>query len=388
MLVTGQSEKYAYLSDDDAPDVIAVPRIDEDDLYRLLAERFDGGRSIAGITSSSEYFVSMAAVLAARFGLPGADAGRLVMVRDKWWQRKMLAAAGFAIPAFRVVSSLSAAVAAACDIGFPVVVKPVDGSGSMGVRRCDDSRAVIRHATALLQGANEARKILVESFISGQEYSVEMFNGQAIGVTRKHVGTPPAFVEIGHDYPVGAEDVPLKLVDTIVQATRCLGLEWGPLHWEAKVHRGLAYPIEVNPRLAGGFIPELVRHAQGIDLIRASLGLAIGQLVSLEPCGHRYASIRFLIPSAAGVFEAVERLNEARAFSGVVDVTLYRSVGETLSLEGDFRDRMGHVIAVGDSLAAAASVADRARDTLRLMVKLSSGGSVCDSEASHAVSQQ
>ena len=82
VLITARPEKYAYLSEEGAPEVAVVPRIDEAELHALIAERWDGGAGVAGITSSSEYFVATAAALAARFGLPGPDAEAVRAARD------------------------------------------------------------------------------------------------------------------------------------------------------------------------------------------------------------------------------------------------------------------------------------------------------------------
>jgi argininosuccinate lyase len=108
VLATARPERYAFLADDDAPEVLAVPRVDEDALEPLLRERFGGGAEIAGITSSSEYFVATVAALAAlaaRFGLPGPDAASVRAARDKSWQRQALSRAGLPQPAFRVAAS-------------------------------------------------------------------------------------------------------------------------------------------------------------------------------------------------------------------------------------------------------------------------------------------
>jgi biotin carboxylase len=349
VLVTARPAKYAYLAQDGAPEVIVVPRIDEDDLHALVLDRFGGGAEVGGITSSSEYFIATAAALAARFGLAGPDAASVRAARDKSRQREVLGAGGIPVPGFRAVSSVFEAVAAARDIGFPVVLKPVDGSGSVGVRACADEGQAESHAASLFAEGGDGARVLVESLVTGDEFSVEMFSGRVIGITRKHLGEPPCFVETGHDYPADlSADVARTLADTVTRATELLGLGWGPLHWELRVQGGVAVPIEVNPRLAGGFIPELVRHAEGIDLIRETLRLVAGQAPEVDALHHRHASIRFLFAPAAGRLDAVEGIEDARAVGGVVDVGVYRAVGDELEIHGDFRDRIGHVIACAD----------------------------------------
>jgi biotin carboxylase len=278
-------------------------------------------------------------------------------------------------PAVRAVSSVAQAVAAARGIGFPVVLKPVDGSGSVGVRACAGVDEVESHAAALFGDGEGDARVLVESLVTGDEFSVEMFSGRVVGITRKHLGEPPSFVETGHDYPAEVSDeVARALADTCTRATELLGLGWGPLHWELRMAEdGRAVPIEVNPRLAGGFIPELVRHAHGIDLIRETLRLVVGQVPEVEPSRHRHASIRFLFAPGEGRLEAVEGMDEARAMAGVVDVALYRSVGEELETSGDFRDRIGHVIACADGSGDACQAAERGRGAIRVAVGEAAG---------------
>ncbi|HEX7239749.1 MAG TPA: ATP-grasp domain-containing protein, partial [Longimicrobiaceae bacterium] len=292
--------------------------------------------------------------------------------RDKSWQRRVLSEAGLPAPAFRVATSAAEAVDAAREIGAPVVVKPVAGSGSVGVRACADAAEAGAHAAALLaeaEAAGEAARVLVEALVDGPEYSVEVFSGRVVGITRKHLGAPPAFVEAGHDYPAAAPaGVAQALEDTVVRATALLGLGWGPLHWELRMRGAEAVAIEVNPRLAGGFIPELVRHAQGIDLIRETLRLVTGQTPELEPVRGRHASIRFLFSPGEGPLAVVEGLDGARGLPGVVDATLYRAPGDVLAVRGDFRDRIGHVIACADGFGEACEAAERARDAVRVVV--------------------
>lgn len=368
VLITTRPEKYAYLSEEGAPEVVVVPRIDEEELHALIGARWGGADGVAGITSSSEYFVATAAALAARFGLPGPDAAAVRAARDKSWQREVLAAGGVPSPAFRVARSAEEAAAAAREIGFPVILKPVDGTGSMGVRACADGAEAASHAALLFAAGGEGARVLVESFVAGDEYSVEMFSGRVIGITRKHLGAPPFFVEAGHDYPADVSaEVAAALTDSATRGTELLGLGWGPLHWELRIDgEGRGVPMEVNPRLAGGFIPELVRHAQGIDLIRETLRLVVGREPGLVQAHRRHASIRFLFSPGAGRLAAIEGMSDALGRPDVVEVSAYRRPGDELAVHGDFRDRIGHVVACAPESSSAARAAERARDAVRV----------------------
>ncbi|WP_155414597.1 hypothetical protein [Neorhizobium galegae] len=81
----------------------------------------------------------------------------------------MLKNAGLLAPAYELVHNVPPAVEAAIRIGFPVIVKPVVGSGSTGVRLCLDGRDVGEQVPHLLWSGGEgtARDILIEEFIVG-----------------------------------------------------------------------------------------------------------------------------------------------------------------------------------------------------------------------------
>ena len=124
------------------------------------------------------------------------------------------------------------------------------------------------------------------------------------------------------------------------------------------------YLIEVNARLAGGFIPRLLE-LTGHDLIRATLLGVAGHPASLDvPAVAAAAAIRFIVPRRAGVFLGVNGVAGAQSCVGVTNVRLYVAPGRYLELRGDFRDRVGHVVATGDTPDAAGANADRALASL------------------------
>jgi S-sulfo-L-cysteine synthase (3-phospho-L-serine-dependent) len=212
-------------------------------------------------------------------------------------------------------------------------------------------------------------RLLVESLVEGPEFSVESFGRCILGVTRKHLSALPYFVEVGHDFPAPLPAEQERLVrDEASKALQALGLHWGPAHIEIKLTDQGPRTIEVNPRLAGGFIPELVRLAFGLDVIHQTICAATGGTPDLEPTAHGCSSIRFLIPPGEGILSAVEGLEEARSRSCVVSVQLYASLGQRVSLRGDFRDRVGHVITCAGDSWEAERTAEAARDAVRLVV--------------------
>ena len=279
------------------------------------------------------------------------------------------------MPAFGCATSIKTVIPVAQDLGLPVIVKPVSGSGSAGVKLCSSLDEVSAHAAQLLnQRYNErgfpvARRILIEAVASGPEYSVETFGLQVVGITQKHLGPLPTFVEIGHDFPAQLSPASRRVIESIAQQSLvALGLGWGPAHIELRLTERGPQIIEVNPRLAGGFIPELVRLSCGIDLISATILLALGEQPELTNTGCEHASIRFILSPGDGTLAGVEGLEQAQSIPGIVEVKLYSPVGAEMRRNGDFRDRVGHVISRGSTHAQAVQAAETAHRAITLIV--------------------
>ena len=374
VLLTADPTRYPYAAED-AVRTITVNTSDAEQIW-AAATQLATETPVAGVLTSSEYYVPAAAALASRLGLPGPAAAAVQACRDKSEQRRTLAAAGVGVPGFAVVETVGAAVSAAAATRLPVVVKPVQGSGSLGVRLCADLDEVAEHARTLLattaneRGVATPGRILVEEYLTGAEFSVEVFGTEAVVAVAKHVGPLPAFVEVGHDVPAALPgDLERALRRTAVRAVEALGLGWGAAHVELRLDgsggsagstTSIPKVIEVNPRLAGGMIPELVRRACGIDLVRAQVLAALGRPPELERGMYGRASIRFLTAEQDGILapDLTEVTDRAAAVPGVVEASLYRGPGEPVGPAADFRDRLGHVIAVADRPGQAARAAD------------------------------
>ncbi|MDQ1742852.1 MAG: argininosuccinate lyase [Pseudonocardiales bacterium] len=355
--------RYPYL----AADSIEHRVVDTGSAEAILRFCAELTGPVAAVTSSSEYSVATASEVARVLGLPHPDPAAVRACRDKARQRRTLMAAGIGCPSFAAAGNPAEAVAAAVRIGFPVVLKPTAGSGSIGVRRCADAEQVRAAAAAVFDagpdtlGLPPQSRVLVEQYLDGPEFSVETLDDSVVGVTGKHLGPEPYFVETGHDFPARlAADERDRLGRVAVSALRALGLAWGPAHTELRwTSRGIRV-VEVNPRLAGGMIPRAVELATGIDLIRHAVARAAGLALPVVPLRSAGAAIRFLLPSGPGLLTEVRGLAEAARAPGVRELVLTAEPGRQLSIRNSFSDRFGYLISVGEDGWVAAGRAERA----------------------------
>jgi S-sulfo-L-cysteine synthase (3-phospho-L-serine-dependent) len=365
VLLTADASRYDFA--EHPPRVLTIDTSSVAEVVLACAGLVSDGGPVAGVLTSSEYYTQIAAAAARYLGLPANSPEAVRVTRNKGEQRRALADAGVPQPEFGEAASLSEAVARAERIGFPVVVKPVTGSGSSGVRLCTTGGEVEEHARRLLavtaneRGQRVPRRVLVERAVAGPEYSVEVFGGVAVGVTRKHLGPRPWFVEVGHDFPAPlAPGVRERVADQALAAARHLGLRVGPAHVEVRDSGAGPLVIEVNPRLAGGWIPRLVQWATGVDLVVATVRAAVGEKPDLRPTRADSAAVRFVLPAHDGVLAEITGVEDARRAPHVVETRLYRQPGAQLRRTDDFRDRIGHVLTHATTTPTAARAADHA----------------------------
>jgi cysteine synthase A len=377
VLLTNDPARYAAHGEPPCR-VVVCDTNDESELAQC-AEAELASAPLAGVTTTSDFYLAAVARLAAGMGVRANTPQTITACKDKVSTRQALTSHGLLQPRFRAVTRPGQVASAARDAGLPCVVKPVDGSGSENVLLCATSAEAEQHAALILAAERNVRGqaspgvALVEEYIDGPEYSVETFwTGGAnacVGVTAKHLGKHPGFVESGHDFPaVLPAPVTRQLQGAALEALDAVGYSWGAAHVEIRLAERGPVVVEINARLAGGMIPELIRLATGVDLLEQQLRAAIGLPVILEPTRSRHASIRFLLAPADGTLRDVTGVETAARVPGVERTVLTCEPGRTVRVACDAYDRLGYVVAVGDSPSQVQGALDEALAQIKIVV--------------------
>lgn len=367
-LVVRNRARYPFLKDSAAPQVIEAETRNPDDVIGVASKI---GR-LKGIYSSSDYFVETASRAATAMGLPAANPEAIVICRNKWKQALELQRQSIAIPATRLATSITDVEDILTQVTLPVVVKPVSGSGSSGVRLCDSATAAIKAfesaKNALLDQVElTSPDILVQQYVEGREYSAEIIAHDGalhcLGILAKHKGPTPCFVEVGHDFPAPLPEPSLQeLASFAAGAVSALGLNFGPAHVEFVITEWGAVIIEVNPRLAGGMIPVMLSHALGTSVLDMIIKLYAGEVFTPPRASTRAGAIRFRLADKPG---KLKHLSFSRSpDEAVPEAALLKSEGEEVQINGDFRDRVAYAIGVANELNAAATAAERMIDSI------------------------
>ena len=185
-------------------------------------------------------------------------------------------------------------------LDYPVIVKPLDRSGSRGITKLDDGNG-LQEAIEEAKRQGFQKQALVEEFVSGQEYSVEYVswngNHRFLAITRKYTTGSPHFIETGHLQPAALDEAVLNKVKEIIpHALSGLGVKFGASHSEIKITDSNDIKIiEIGARMGGDFIgSSLVQLSTGYDFVGAVLDISLGIEPAYNADKQNFAAVRFV----------------------------------------------------------------------------------------------
>ena len=169
------------------------------------------------------------------------------------------------------------------DLEYPLIVKPLDRSGSRGITKVFDYNE-LEDAIIKAEAEGFEKSALIEEFAEGNEYSVESISWEGshtvLAITKKYTTGSPNFVETGHLEP---SDVSDEIADRVIEITKhaldSLGIKYGASHTELKIdEEGNIKLIEIGGRMGGDMIgSDLVRLTTGYDFVKAVIDVSLGK---------------------------------------------------------------------------------------------------------------
>lgn len=270
--------------------------------------RFHRRFPLSAITADFDYLLPSVGRLNDRLGLRGHTEATATVCASKTLQRAALEAAGVPGPGWRSFATRAGLSAAAEDLGFPLVVKPADRSNSAAVSYVAGHGELDR-AYAAAAEQSWTGEHLAEQYLDGPEVSVEAitFRGrtEVVAVTDKEIGHPPRFLKLGAEVPSQLPpDVLRRVREVSVAAVEALGITDSPTHTELRITGDGPKVVEVNARIGGLFLAQMVRAATGVNLYDAWFDVLHGRPPRLRPTKSAVA-VRRCVSDGVGEVEAV-----------------------------------------------------------------------------------
>ncbi|MGQ1785701.1 ATP-grasp domain-containing protein [Saccharicrinis sp. GN24d3] len=256
--------------------------------------------NIDGITTiATDIAVPSVNFVAQQMGLIGNGDCNSLVLTNKYRMRQVFDRNQIRLPKFVRINE-SSPVFKEDSFRYPLIVKPVDRSGSRGVKKVDESSG-LELAIKTAQKESFVNDCIVEEYIEGDEVSVEAISWKGkhyvLAITDKETTGSPYFVEVAHHQP---SRLPQKIQSNIIQETeKCLtalGVKNGASHSEFRIDpKGDVFVIEVGARMGGDFIgSDLVELSTGYDFLKGVIDVSLGYFTTPKKTYNKCSGVYFL----------------------------------------------------------------------------------------------
>jgi biotin carboxylase len=332
------------------------------------------------VTAASDVAVPAVSAVVSALGLPGLPPDVALRCRDKLACFEALVVQGHSVPKTRAISDeREASEAVAAVGGYPAIVKPRSGGGGRGVTLVRD-RAELSAAIACARRAYGpgVHGVLVQEFIGGRSVGVEAFfsNGELVEAFVLDDQFEDTYISpAGHSLPSTLEPAAASsVIKAIAAFGRALELRDGPANLDLRQVGERTVLLEVNPRLGGNSITDLVRGAYGVDLAEATVAAALGhdprpllQRNRLQP-----TAARLILKHACGIAHLAAPTDAWRNHPDVLVLDVMVNDGFPAHVRVDEWTILGRTMVRGRDSASAAQLAERIATDVASSIELTS----------------
>ncbi len=337
-----------------ADEALEIDTTDRDRLIDAATRlRIDGV-----VTSGTDVALPALGALVDRFGFVGPSAAVSRRCADKVLMKERFEACGVPTAHFVAIPATASVESLPSGLGYPVMVKAPDSSGSRGIHRVD-SDDELSEAIRLAREVSRSGEIVIEEFLDGVEFGAQAFvvSGEVHSIVVHDddvtTGAPP--VPIGHTLPPEIDASLIGEAEEVVRnAITAMEIDNTAVNVDLMATSDGIKVIEIATRIGATCLPELVAYHLGIDVYGGLVDLALGNEASFRPrTGSKRPISGCLVRSATSGL--VTGVREATFDSQVLEAQLDVAVGDHVTTFSTGNHRIGHVVAIGSSAHEARS---------------------------------
>lgn len=335
---------------------------------------------IDGIVAyASDPAAPTAAYVAEKLGLPTNPYNSVELLTNKDKYRLFLENNNFCTPKAKGYTSIEDAKK---EIGFfklPVIIKPVDSSGSKGVSKVEtvnDLEQKLQYALSF----SRRKKVIIEEFVEMHGYQIA---GDGFSVNGKLIfrcfandhfnskGLNP-FVPISASFPY---NMPKRIHDKIHTEIQrlfdLLNLKTGAYNFDARIDKDEnIYLMEIGPRNGGNFIPQVIKYATGVDMIEYTIKAAMGEdcndIKMSEPKGYwSYYAVHSL---KSGILKEIKIKEEVKK-NNIVESHMNYKIGDKVPAFVGANGSLGVLIMKFNSMEEMLDMMDNSEKWIEVIVE-------------------
>lgn len=337
---------------------------------------------VSGVLAyASDPAAPTAAYVAEKLNLPGNPYKSVELLCNKDQFRAFLSENGFCTPKAKGYVDIAEAKK---DIEegsfkFPVIVKPVDSSGSKGVSQID-SADEIKDKLENAMSFSHDKKIIVEEYVEKFGYQIAgdglSVNGElAFRCFANDHFNPKCenpFVPISASFPYNMpEEIQNKIHKEIQRLLSLLDMQTCTYNFDMRIDEQYnVYLMEVAPRDGGNYIPQIIEYATGVNLVeysvRAAMGEPIDKIGIVKPEGFwAYYAVHSL---KDGILEEI-KIDKEVEDNYIVENHIIKKKGDAISAFRGANTTLGILIMKFHTMEEMLEMMDHSETWIQVVVK-------------------
>lgn len=352
-----------------------VSTTDKDAVLKLSKEL-----EIDGIVAyASDPAAPTAAYVSEKLGLIGNPYESVKILTEKDLFRSFLSDNGFSTPKACGYITYEQALAQIDDFNFPVMVKPVDSSGSKGVVKVF-SKEELKKAVDEALSYSRSKRFIIEEFIVKKGYQI---SGDGFSVDGKLVFTSYGnelysgkgtreYVALGEFWPsLLTAEQKSKIDNELQRLITCLGMKTSAYNIEVILDKeDNVFILELGPRNGGSYIPQLIKYATGVDLIDYTLFGAVGmdcsKLKMTESKG--FWSNYMILSTVSGKFKELWFDDEFKK-NNLLDIYCTANVGDDVFAYQNTTHSLGTILFKAENLEEMINITNNIENYYKVVVE-------------------
>lgn len=243
------------------------------------------------------------------------------------------------------------------ELSYPFIIKPTDSSGSKGVIKIEKA-AEIENGVAYSLSFSRNRRLIAEEFIEseGHQFHGDGFVSEGklvfsyLGDHHYNDEINP-FVPYSTSWPTKRSKGDLQKVITEVEKIIDVSdYKAGPINIEARIDQnGKVYIMEIGMRSGGNFVPQIIKHATGFDMVQATLFSIIGEPITFPDNIYDGVCAYYVLHSKEdGLLRGIEI--DEKLKKHILEFYQYKNIGDRVNSFNGANAAVGLLLLHFDSL--------------------------------------
>lgn len=291
--------------------------------------------------------------------------------------RSFLSENGFNTPKALGYSDKTAALNEIENFNLPIIIKPVDSSGSKGatvLRNLDEIEEAIDFAFSF----SRCKRIVIEEYIEKDHpYLIGgdlfVWDGKVImwGLMNCHRdGKVNPLVPIGKSYPPLISKNYLDSIKSTLQLMiDKLHIQCGAMNVELVVDKkGRVFPIDVGPRNGGNMIPDLLGYIFSVDVVEMTIKAAMGEIPALNINTPKlYYATHNLHSDRNGLYDHIEYSSNIEKY--IIRKCEYKNKGDCVEFFDNASKALGIIFLKFESKEQMQNILTNMEDDINIVLK-------------------